>query len=66
MSYQIVLTKADALDAPALAARRAATQTAICRRPAAYPQVIATSARDGAGIAELRATVLRLLHERAR
>ena len=32
--------------------------------PAAYPEVLATSARNGDGIAELRATIARLLAER--
>jgi GTP-binding protein len=36
------------------------------KRPAAFPGLIATSARSGAGIAELRAAVARLLAERDR
>jgi GTP-binding protein len=39
-------------------------QAAIARRPAAYPEIAATSSRDGIGIADLRAGVVRLLRER--
>ena len=65
VSYQIVLTKADALKAGALAARIAATAAALAKRPAAFPDVLATSARDDAGIPELRAAIARLIAERA-
>jgi GTP-binding protein len=65
VSYQIVLTKADALKAGALAARIAETAAALAKRPAAFPDVLATSARDDAGIAELRAAIARLIAERA-
>jgi GTP-binding protein len=64
VSYQVVLTKADQVKPAALAACIAATAAAIARRPAAYPEVLATSARSGAGIADLRAAVARLLAER--
>jgi GTP-binding protein len=65
VSYQIVLTKADQV-AGTLAPTIAAVSVAIARRPAAFPELIATSARDGTGIAELRAAIARLLSERAR
>jgi len=65
VSYQIVLTKADQV-AGTLAPTIAAVSVAIARRPAAFPEIIATSARDGTGIAELRAAIARLLSERAR
>ena len=65
VSYQIVLTKADQVKPAPLADRLEATAAAIGSRPAAYPQIIVTSARDGTGIPELRAAVFRLLHERA-
>src|SRR6266851_2373616 len=42
----------------------AATTAALKRHPAAYPEVLAASARTGAGIAELRAAIARLLAER--
>jgi GTP-binding protein len=65
VSYQIVLTKADQVSG-ALDLTIAAVGTAIARRPAAFPEIVATSAREGAGIAELRAAIVRLLRERER
>jgi GTP-binding protein len=64
VSHQIVLTKADEVKPAELAARIAATEAALAKRPAAYPSVLATSAYDGSGIPELRAAVARLLKER--
>jgi len=64
VSYQVVLTKSDALAAAELADRLAGIGTQLARRPAAYPIVLATSAETGAGIAELRAAIHRLLTER--
>jgi GTP-binding protein len=63
VSYQIVLTKADQVSA-SLAPAIAAVSASIARRPAAFPEIIGTSAREGTGIAELRAAVARLLRER--
>jgi GTP-binding protein len=65
VSYQIVLTKLDALKASEVGPRLAGIQEGLARRPAAYPQVIATSSEKGIGIAELRAAIARLLAERA-
>jgi GTP-binding protein len=65
VSYQVVLTKADQVKPAELAARMAATAAALAKRPAAYPEILATSARTGAGIPELRAAVVRLIAERA-
>jgi GTP-binding protein len=65
VSHQIVLTKADELKPPELAARIAEVEAALAKRPAAFPRVLATSAHTGAGIAELRAAVARLLAERS-
>jgi GTP-binding protein len=64
VSYQVVLTKCDALAAAALAGCLAELRNKLARRPAAYPVVLATSAETGAGIAELRAAIHRLLSER--
>jgi GTP-binding protein len=64
VSYQIVLTKSDRVAASDLAGRLAGLQSALARHPAAYPAIIATSAEAGAGIAELRAAISRLLSER--
>jgi GTP-binding protein len=65
VSHQIVLTKADELKPPELASRIAEVEAALAKRPAAFPQVLATSAHTGAGITELRAAVARLLAERS-
>src|SRR5262252_2012573 len=62
VNYQIVLTKADAVKD--LGPLIAATTAASGRHPAAHPEVLAASARTGAGIAELRAAIARLLAER--
>ncbi len=54
VGYRIVLTKTDQLSAPAIAALHDEVATALTKRPAAVPTPLATSARSGAGIAELR------------
>jgi GTP-binding protein len=64
VSHQIVLTKCDQVKASELAERIAATEVALSKRPAAFPQVIATSSREGTGIPELRAAISRLKAER--
>ena len=64
VSYEIVLTKADAVKAGELAATLVAVGAEVRQRPAAFPDVLATSARDGGGLAELRAAVARLLAEK--
>jgi GTP-binding protein len=64
VSHQIVLTKSDQVKASELKERIAETEHALKQRPAAFPQVIATSARTGAGIPELRAAIARLKSER--
>jgi GTP-binding protein len=58
VSYQIVLTKADKLrPASSINDVLAATAQAIRKRPAAYPEVLATSSDSGAGLPELRLAV---------
>jgi GTP-binding protein len=64
VSHQVLLTKADQVKAAELADRIAATETALRRRPAAFPQVLPTSARTGAGMPEIRAAIARLKAER--
>jgi len=64
VSHQIVLTKCDQLKEPELAGRIEAVKAAIRKRPAAFPDVIATSSRSGDGVAGLRAAIARLLIER--
>jgi GTP-binding protein len=65
VSYQIALTKADQVKPAELAQVIAAIQATIRQRPAAFPDVLVTSARDGSGMPELRAAIARLLAERA-
>jgi GTP-binding protein len=64
VSYQVVATKTDEPKSAELEQRLAEMQAAIARRPAAYPQIAPTSSRTGAGVAELRAGIVRLLRER--
>jgi GTP-binding protein len=64
VNYQIVLTKTDEVKEAALAALLDATKAALAKHPAAYPEVLATSARKGTGIPELRAAIARLVAER--
>ena len=65
VSYQIVLTKADQVKPADLEKRLAETSAALAKRPAAFPEIAVTSARDGAGMAELRAAIARLFKERS-
>jgi GTP-binding protein len=65
VSYQIVLTKADQVKPAELDARIADTTAALAKRAAAYPEVIVTSSREGAGMPELRAAIVRLMRERS-
>jgi GTP-binding protein len=65
VSYQIVLTKGDALKPTERESMIADTAEKIRRRPAAFPQVLLTSSEKGLGIPELRAAVARALAERA-
>ena len=58
VSYRIVLTKADKIKPTELEHTLAATIAEARTRPAAYPDVIATSSDTGQGIAELRALVI--------
>jgi len=64
VSHQIVLTKCDQLSARELEARRDAVAAQIAKSAAAFPDVIATSSREGTGMPELRAAIARLLSER--
>src|SRR6185437_4990184 len=66
VSYQLLLTKADQVKAAELETCTAATTAALARHPAAFPEVLTTSSRTGAGIPELRAAIVRLLGERRR
>ena len=65
VSHEIVLTKADQTKPAELAARIDATRTVLAKRPAAFPDVLVTSARTGEGIPALRAAIARLAAERS-
>jgi GTP-binding protein len=65
VSYQIVLTKADQVKPGELEACRAKTAEALAKHPAAFPEVLVTSSRSGAGMPELRAAMVRLLEQRS-
>ncbi|MGF7151246.1 GTP-binding protein [Sphingomonas zeicaulis] len=58
VSYRLVLTKADKIKATELTAVLDQTATEARTRPAAHPEIIATSSETGFGMAELRAAVL--------
>ena len=64
VSHQIVLTKCDQLAAKDLAARIADLSAQIAKSAAAFPDIVATSSREGTGIPELRAAIVRLIAER--
>jgi GTP-binding protein len=66
VSHEIVLTKCDQIGEAELAERIEAVKAAIRKRPAAFPDLIATSSHSGSGIAQLRAAVARLFAERGR
>ena len=65
VSYQVVLTKGDALKKSEQEAMIEATAAKIKRRPAAFPEVLLTSSEKGLGIPEFRAAIARALAERA-
>ena len=60
VSYQVVLTKADKPKASELATVEAKVASDLAKHPAAYPQILTSSARTGAGIKELRAAIASL------
>jgi GTP-binding protein len=64
VSYQVVLTKADQVKRAELEQVFSATVAALAKHPAAFPEVLVTSSRNGEGIPELRAAMIRLLGER--
>jgi GTP-binding protein len=63
VSYQGVLTKADKVKGEELDKVIARTSKALSTHPAAYPELIVTSARKGTGLTELRAAILTLTHD---
>jgi GTP-binding protein len=61
VSYQIVLTKTDKLKGGALDALLGETQEKLAKRPAAHPDIIATSSEKGDGIELVRAAIASLV-----
>src|SRR5579875_2309288 len=57
LSYQVVLTKLDKLRAPEIEAVIRTTAAELARHPAAHPEIHLTSAREGRGVAALRAVL---------
>ena len=66
VSYAVVLTKRDEVKAADREARVLATLEGVRKHVAAFPEVLVTSSRTGAGMPELRAAMVRLLRERSR
>jgi GTP-binding protein len=64
VSHEIVLTKCDQVTTSEFDKCMTATRLAIAKRPAAFPDVLATSSHDGTGIQEFRAAIVRLMEER--
>lgn len=58
--YQVILTKTDKVDGASLAEGVAALEADLKTHPAAYPQVLATSAETGRGVMDLRAALAAL------
>ena len=61
VSYQVILTKADKLKKGQLARVIEETQEALAKRPAAYPDIIASSSEKNIGIDLVRAAIASLV-----
>ncbi len=61
VSYQIILTKVDKLKKGQLEHVVEQTQTALAKRPAAFPEIIATSSEKSLGINLVRAAIASLV-----
>ena len=60
VTFQLVLTKTDAVKPPALARKLDEAKALARQHPAAYPDVLVTSSDTGIGIPELRAAIAEL------
>lgn len=58
--FQVVLTKADKIGATTMAATVAQVEDALQKHPAAFPELVVTSADTGRGIATLRTIIAAL------
>ncbi|NJM82002.1 MAG: YihA family ribosome biogenesis GTP-binding protein [Tabrizicola sp.] len=61
VTFQVVLTKADKVSRETREATLAQVQAALARHPAAFPEIILTSAEKGDGIETLRARIATLV-----
>ncbi|MFN4273027.1 MAG: ribosome biogenesis GTP-binding protein YihA/YsxC [Aliihoeflea sp.] len=64
VSYQLVLTKADKIKQAGLPRLISETLAKISKRPAAYPEVLATSSEKGSGLEEVREAIARAVSDR--
>ena len=64
VSYQIVLTKTDKIKAAGVPRLVEETAAKIRKRPAAYPEILATSSEKGEGMEELREAIGRAVEGR--
>jgi GTP-binding protein len=60
VAYQVTLTKCDKIKPSALETLIEATRAAIAKRPAAHPDIVATSSETGQGLESLRAEIAAL------
>lgn len=65
VTYQCVLTKVDKIKATAIDEVTSATVRRMTARPAAFPNVVATSAESGLGLDLLRAAIAKVVRERS-
>ncbi|XAT59931.1 YihA family ribosome biogenesis GTP-binding protein [Rhodobacteraceae bacterium Araon29] len=61
VTFQCILTKADKIKEPAREATLTQVREALSKHPAAFPELIVTSAEKGWGIETLRATIATLV-----
>ncbi|HEX5957459.1 MAG TPA: ribosome biogenesis GTP-binding protein YihA/YsxC [Hyphomicrobiaceae bacterium] len=61
VSYQAVLTKIDKIKPREVDAVQGATAAELTKHGAAYPELLVTSSETGAGLAELRAQIAKLI-----
>lgn len=64
VSFQVVLTKCDALSPEQIEMRIAETKALLKKNAAAFPDIIATSSHGGTGIVDLRTAIAQLVAER--
>ena len=57
VTFQVVMTKADKVNAATREANIAQVQAALKKHPAAYPEIVLTSSEKGEGIQSLRAII---------